>query len=89
METNVGNEHGQVLMTVLTMSVKFAGKMVAFSIFNGGPGLPVLHPLVFQLMFGQHFDMDVLECIIDPDAKVHLSKVLSHLPLIHILLCMV
>ncbi|KAI4887915.1 hypothetical protein NFI96_014530 [Prochilodus magdalenae] len=56
-----------------------AGKLVAWSIVHGGPGLKALDPCLYQLMCGQ--EMQLMEfdwrLIPDPDVQGKVQKILS------------
>ena len=58
---------------------EMAGRMCAFSLLNGGPGMPVMHPLCYSLLINTEFiDHDIPtieECINDTETKDKLLKV--------------
>ena len=64
-------------------SYEIAGKLVAFSLLHGGPGVPVMHPLAFHLMvhgdFGNEELPTIEDCIFDMDSREKLTQVRKYL----------
>ena len=62
---------------------EMAGKLIAFSLLHGGPGVPVMHPLAYHLLvFGDFGNEDlpaIEDCIYDMDTREKLLKVRKYL----------
>ncbi len=55
-----------------------AGKLVRWSITQGGPGLPVLEPALYNLMFGGDLKCTLgYECVTDYEVHEKLHRVSS------------
>ena len=46
------------------------GKLIAWSLLHGGPGIKALHPSLYQLMCGQAPDLEGFDISILPDKCV-------------------
>ena len=57
------------------------GKLVAMSIVQGGPGLPMLHPSIFHYIASNEYVSQVIddEEVADPDVRSLLQKVIFNL----------
>lgn len=56
-----------------------AGKLTAWSLLHGGPGLKALDPSLFRLMCGQVSDLEHFERnLADSDVQEKLKKVFYH-----------
>lgn len=58
-----------------------AGKLVAFSILHGGPGLPVLNSQLYDLMIGRDMqgDADIDNCVVDYETTNRFHMVCTYI----------
>lgn len=57
---------------------EMAGKLFAFSLLHGGPGMPVMHPIVYELIVNGEVKSplpNVEECVIDMETRGKILRV--------------
>ncbi|MES9879961.1 MAG: hypothetical protein ABW185_03675 [Sedimenticola sp.] len=55
---------------------ELAGRLVAFAILHGGPGIPVLNKNVYRMLTGRAMaETTDIDCVVNVEAKSALTKV--------------